>query len=67
MTLETGRSEHLEANGDDLRDLIHPDRARSNELGRTSGSKDTLPTKSSPREQPAKEVDPLAHEGSDRR
>lgn len=47
---------------DDLKDLIHPDRAKSDELGRTSEGSDPLRPKSGPREQPAKEVDPLARE-----
>jgi hypothetical protein len=59
MTLETGR---IGLGTDDVKDMIHPDRARSDELGRTVDLEGTPSPKPSPREQPAKEVDPLAHD-----
>jgi hypothetical protein len=50
------------ARRDELRELIHPDRARSDELGRTTVGDEATAPAPGPRELPAREVDPLAHE-----
>ena len=46
-------------------DLLNPDRAVGDELGRTPESEHVAPVKAGPRERPAAAVDPLEREKDD--